>query len=523
MCKEELTHFLALTSLKGVGRAVKTEETWLRVMWICAVVIFLGFTVYQGYTLTQAYLRHPTTTSIQEESVDFTNNTDCDIMLCNINPFSSKRLNETLNTKKTYEELILSWTANDEVVDNQNWTAEEVVQTLNHIRQELLTGQLGLYQHVGAAEASELSHGLSNFILSCYAHYVDGVMERKLPCVEAGVKVKRIVHKEYFNCYKFYGEVETTAPLPYTGISFLLYIDDPRHSAQGKGLSLQKVGKGALMTLGEETTFLDPDSRGIEIIPNFVNVVRVQQSRRVRLPAPYGNCKDREAIKDTDSYRLKFTYTRDTCYSACVEYEIVKKCQCHDVGQYGTLRSMFRNISMCGVTDEGRQTLLERMKCVQDLRNALRKRCLAQCVSPCQETRLSHQVSYLELLPQEVIKSLVLTNRTVPDVSTEKHLSSLVPTEKIDPANVAWVIVKRESDSFFLIQDQIGITFYDLLSKLGGTFNLWSGITMFVFVELLDFFCRICNRKFCREKQQPSLGNNNPDVKSLDAGKSGKF
>ena len=109
-CRTELKRFCTLTSLKGVSRAVRTEERGLQVVWVVAVVVFLGVTVYNAYSLTQQYLLYQSGTKIEEQDVDYIKETASDIMLCNINPFSIKLLDVTLHLQRSYEKLIKSWT-----------------------------------------------------------------------------------------------------------------------------------------------------------------------------------------------------------------------------------------------------------------------------------------------------------------------------------------------------------------------------------------------------------------------------
>ena len=111
-CRSELKRFCTLTSLKGVSRAVRTEVRGLRVVWVVAVVVFLGVTVYNVYSLTHQYLLYQSSTKIEEQDVDYIRETATDIMLCNINPFSVKLLDVTLHLLRSYEKLIMNWTNN---------------------------------------------------------------------------------------------------------------------------------------------------------------------------------------------------------------------------------------------------------------------------------------------------------------------------------------------------------------------------------------------------------------------------
>ena len=72
LCSSELHHFGTLTSLKGVGRAIKTEERWLRIVWVAAVVVFLCVTMYNVYTLTHQYLMVTSCFSCSLEMIYFT-------------------------------------------------------------------------------------------------------------------------------------------------------------------------------------------------------------------------------------------------------------------------------------------------------------------------------------------------------------------------------------------------------------------------------------------------------------------
>ena len=336
-------------------------------------------------------------------------------------------------------------------------------------------------------------------------------MERRIPCSRSGLMIHRIIHKEYFNCYKLYGR-KPLGSRPSSGLSLLIYVDDPRDSEVGKDLALQKIGKGVILTLGERKAFLDPDSHGVEIIPNMVNVVRFRQQHRKRLPRPHGDCKIKYSIQQSlrHNFTLPYLYTRDTCYSACVEYYMIKTCGCHDVGQYGTLRSVFKNVPMCGATDEGRELLLKRMECVQKWRSFYRLPCMERCPSPCEEKKYTHHVSYLELLPAEVNKILATDRTSVPEEISHSSVQTDAQNftaDDIDMSNISWIHIKRHGDSYYLVEDIPKMTLSDWLAKIGGTCNLWSGITVFVLVELLDLFCRLCRMVFVPEIKHGQHGN----------------
>ena len=65
--RKEAISFCKQTSLKGVGRAVKTEDNCLRVMWIVAILLFLSITVYNVVTVFIQYLNYEVITSVSEQ------------------------------------------------------------------------------------------------------------------------------------------------------------------------------------------------------------------------------------------------------------------------------------------------------------------------------------------------------------------------------------------------------------------------------------------------------------------------
>ena len=90
-------------------------------------------------------------------------------------------------------------------------------------------------------------------------------------------------------------------------------------------------------------------------------------------------------------------------------------------------------------------------------------------------------VTYLELssdqiedrLGDEIIKS------SVPELDNDEH-SEIPDYGKMNRSKFAWVYLKRDRTSYFVVKDTVGMTISDWLAKVGGAMNLWSGITVCV-------------------------------------------
>ena len=368
------------------------------------------------------------------------------------------------------------------------------------------------------------------------------------------------MHKEYFNCYKFSGTNDRGSRAS-VGMSFLMYIYDirDRYSVNLNG----NGGKGAMLTIVEKGSFLNPYTKGVEILPNKVNRVKFSPTNRIRLPEPWGNCLSRDDLRNsvisqfTNGLNSPYLYTEDSCISTCIEYNINKTCGCHDVGQYGILLDVFKNVSMCGATSQGKDVLLERMKCAQKWRSHFRAKCVPKCPPPCQEESYNRQITYLEMSPSEIMQMLDHENiqSTVPDLSSNsdsvghdvnndnydttkvspsghstesttdmrttttaddihiKDTSSDIHTKEttsstildhiseLNISSMALIQLRRAGNSYFIVEDIKSITASDFLAKIGGTLNLWSGITVFVLVELLDLIIRLVAKGLKAEQQ----------------------
>ena len=57
--------------------------------------------------------------------------------------------------------------------------------------------------------------------------------------------------------------------------------------------------------------------------------------------------------------------------------------------------------------------------------------------------------------------------------------------------NFAKVLVYLSSVDVVVVEDHVGVRIFDLLAKIGGTLNLYSGISCIVMVEIIDFLYNI--------------------------------
>ena len=83
---------------------------------------------------------------------------------------------------------------------------------------------------------------------------------------------------------------------------------------------------------------------------------------------------------------------------------------------------------------------------------------------------------------------------SVPNLENESKSSNLNWTA-VNSENTAIVRITTNSRYYYLIHDVEKMTLVDVFSSLGGSLNLWSGITAIVIVEIIDAICRIIRNR----------------------------
>ena len=65
--------------------------------------------------------------------------------------------------------------------------------------------------------------------------------------------------------------------------------------------------------------------------------------------------------------------------------------------------------------------------------------------------------------------------------------NSMLQDTSLITDNFAKVSVYLSSADVVVTEDHVGVGIFDLLAKIGGTLNLYSGISCIVMVEIIDF------------------------------------
>jgi len=64
--KEELRKFAETTSIRGISRAFKTTNEWIRTVWALSVIVCVAVLVWQTTTIVVRYFKHESSTLLTE-------------------------------------------------------------------------------------------------------------------------------------------------------------------------------------------------------------------------------------------------------------------------------------------------------------------------------------------------------------------------------------------------------------------------------------------------------------------------
>ena len=89
--KGYMVTFCQTTSMKGMARITRSERLSMRILWLIAVVLFLGMAAFFVYNLVNEYMNRATVTNINEGVVSAVDPIlPPQVTVCNLNPFSGR-------------------------------------------------------------------------------------------------------------------------------------------------------------------------------------------------------------------------------------------------------------------------------------------------------------------------------------------------------------------------------------------------------------------------------------------------
>ena len=504
-CKEEGKRFCQTTSLKGVPRLMRNQPALLRTIWTVAVISFLLLTLYQAFLIITKYYRFPTVTKITEKSTDFSEAPD--IAICNSHPLSflsDEAKNNNMSSLKEFHQHL------DALTNCSNCSTEELEG--RSILQEELSSPYGYYQFIGKEMAKAVSHHQDDILVECKLVILKGTSFIHVPC-EGRVNITHHMSVNNFNCYHVH------AAVPTYGFSFVSYIDN-MDDINGMDLDFESginTNTGMVIYLLEKQTLWSSSTMQTWLSPGTFNNVQFVVQKKDSPGTPYETCQIKEEVRIIDSFKMSYT----PCINFCEETEIAKVCKCKDptVMSFLDKFGLMTDLPYCGNLTAPKEMVLKYKSCADKNASKRVEYCAGSCPVTCSSLRYTPSLSSTPWPSHHSLKSfykMYIKGRRYESHFTSAWQQMLNGSKQqlYDLANknfVKYQIIPTDF-RYLQIENVPQVTLSNLLSQLGGTFNLLSGISVFVFIEILELFIRLCSS----DKSSQHIDSNKTDKKKIE-------
>ena len=314
-------NFLETTSVKGVPRMMKSRSTILRLLWGLSVLLGAFIAGYFLVKLFMLYFSRKVTMAIKEErreEIVFPS-----LTLCNLNPIANTEvnMNDMISTFGNFK-YVLSDLEKDEEM-------------------RYLLGQALDASTIFVNFARDKGVMARNFVVSC--RWDSDKIESERSCVQSAQK--HLYQTSYGYCFTF--KPPDNSSYIY-GFSAILYIDDTfRVPVPSFELNLGRpFASGAVLS----AHLLDSPpniEQGVILESGKSIEVRVTQSRRVQLEAPYpSNCSYYPRVPNGE-----YVYTSDSCRALCKQNEVIRQCGCIDGLTLSVPSQLTNDIDFCRKID----------------------------------------------------------------------------------------------------------------------------------------------------------------------------
>ena len=428
------------------------------------------------------------------------------VSVCNVNPFTSnasvyKEHGIPLPTE--YHKKVL------ELTSCMDCTIGEHI-TMETLRASLLTFR-GYYEYVGKEGMAKIGH--KNLVVQCVVFVVRTSSRIELPC-EKFSRHYTYIDPDHGLCYA-YNAVSTKKNMV-LGFSFILYLDSSFDNINTEFESMSLFNQNA----GAKIFTYDPHSLPLGIgtftlvDPGKTSLSKISVTRVDRLSTPYSvkECVDTKStdFKTVNLGNQVFSLSHWSCIGTCILEYIADQCHCIDINviQNPEIDHKFQKYGYCNSINQPKEELFKKVDCSERLKSIGNIYCSQKCKEPCKEIKydlfssstrwplpsqtgtfytrfiknksFEHQFSHKE----DIYKRIAAGDKSV---SESERFYAL----RIIEDNFASVVVYMSSMYYTHLKDEAKLGIAALFSQLGGSLNLWSGITVLVFVEIIDFIIRL--------------------------------
>ena len=497
--KKEFLRFAKSTTIKGLPRIFNSETFFLRMLW--AIAVTCGFTtaVFMVFCSLQDYFLYQTVINVRSEA---TNPPFPDVSVC-----------------KTHDFNIQSFAniSGREYIANLQILCKKYPTVFTDDVFEVASQVYGYFENVAQTIARISEELKENFIVKC--QWIIG-HRKYIPCNMSNIMYFKT--PEFIRCFTFKG-LQEVMDGKLEGVSIIFYMDDVVFGV----LPLPDLTFHKTMSYGFRVDIHPPGEspnmfRALTFPVAHETSFRIRTNKRELLPEPYGKCTKEKYMKFKGRDILDHTYSQSYCYEICHQTMVIAKCGCLDV-QHAASNEMMEKYSYCGLILDNLTITAERIKCrmtmTYDDQNC-------NCLEPCDKLYYTHSVgianwpheafhlrfydTYIRNKPHndnfEFYADLLKQFGTGITSDAEKFtfFEKLKKAEELK-RNFAQLNVFFEDNKVVYYRDEIAVTVSMLFANIGGTMNLWIGITFCTVIEILEIIYRL----LC------PTGNKKPTLKTI--------
>ncbi len=380
----------------------------------------------------------------------------------------------------------------------------------------------------GPENARLLGHTKENFIMECTFLVLNYGIQERIPCSEHG-NITSTLTPGRINCFTI-SYIQMDPHIVLYGIIMTLFLDNfptnifetytGKADIESSGVLVNVHNPGTLPNIWEG--FRAKPGHLTKVIPNFII--------RERLSKPYGHCNANEERNNIEiwNYERKLSYSKVGCFDSCVQEALKDGCGCISphflsVGQK-SLNNFTGDVDGCYSLKQGIEKFINMSICSYHVGIESIFKCfdVDTCNDLCTNVWQTFQVDavpwpvkskhlsfYNQLIKgrhfapkfdiyEEIL--FLLDNGNTTEASALLHSVNLIENNyvKIDFQPSAFHVTK--------FQDIPKTKVVDVFSSLGGTLNLYSGITLLVFVEIIELTWKLFTGtvNYGNQQTQPS-------------------
>ncbi|TGZ71341.1 hypothetical protein CRM22_002701 [Opisthorchis felineus] len=395
------------------------------------------------------------------------------------------------------------------------------------------------YQNLDYDKVIQLGHSPSIF-LSCMRSFEHTFTFEDNCTILPGYMLRRFSHHQYMNCYTF----EPSDMQKAIETSFFTVVvsmgprdrDVPPQAAFFPDIFEQ--ARGMRIVVHEPGTMPDLERNGIHVEPGKLNEINYEPHRWNVLSTPRRPCIQPNETHHFRDLETMFNYTHEDCLLVQQQLEIINNCHCIYV-MYPRLSLPTKSLPYCGQIwpDYNQTAFVERLECLAKYLDISVKRkydgtkCLPRCnyyVYPSTTSvtkwrgypwqlywlRVQNQASESLLKLKEMHPDLnvtaqaeferwklYLTYDNLTHIPSHNELTRLGngsdkysgmpkwPPEKLDldGEDFAYIVLRRKSRNTVEENENLVLSLYVLVSRVGGLCSLTIGLTAAFVVELMEF------------------------------------